>query len=181
VISTLTIEPLSKAHNRTAFDCGNKALNHFLQKIARQHMEKGLSKTFVLIDTEHPTEIIAYMSLVVCEVLAEDIPHQWKNKYPNRIPAAKLAKLAVAQDQQRKGYGEILLIDAMQKTLNVSHKMGIAGLFVDAKNEQAKAYYNQFAFISLPEQLDNLFLPISTLAKSLSQITGTTTHTNELE
>lgn len=167
MIPTLTIETLSKIHNRAQFDCGNIALNHFLQKIARQHMEKGLSKTFVLIDAEHPTEIIAYMSLVVCEVLADDIPHQWKNKYPNRIPAAKLAKLAVAQDQQRKGYGEILLIDAMQKTLNVSHKMGIAGLFVDAKHEQAKAYYNQFDFISLPEQLNNLFLPLATLAKSL--------------
>ena len=172
MISTLTIETLSKVHNRTEFDCGNKALNHFLQKIARQHMEKGLSKTFVLIDTEHPTDIIAYMSLVVCEVLADDIPHQWKNKYPNRIPAAKLAKLAVAIDQQKKGFGEILLIDAMQKTLNVSYKMGIAGLFVDAKNEQAKTYYNQFDFISLPEQLNNLFLPLATLAKSLVSTNG---------
>ena len=142
-------------------------LNHFLQKIARQHSEKGLSKTFVLIDAEQPTDIIAYMSLVVCEVLAEDIPHQWKNKYPKRIPAAKLAKLAVAHHQQRKGYGEVLLIDAMQKTLNVSYKMGIAGLFVDAKHEQAKAYYHQFGFISLPEQLDNLFLPITTITNSL--------------
>ena len=165
--STLSIETLSKVHNRAEFDCGNKALNNFLQKIARQHMEKGLSKTFVLIDTKHPTDIIAYMSLVVCEVLADDIPHQWKNKYPNSIPAAKLAKLAVAIDQQKKGYGELLLIDAMQKTLNVSYKMGVAGLFVDAKHEQAKAYYNQFAFISMPDQLDNLFLPLATLAKSL--------------
>ncbi len=167
MIPTLTIETLSKAHNRNAFDCGNQALNHFLQKIARQHSEKGLSKTFVLIDAEQPTDIIAYMSLVVCEVLAEDIPHQWKNKYPKRIPAAKLAKLAVAHHQQRKGYGEVLLIDAMQKTLNVSYKMGIAGLFVDAKHEQAKAYYHQFGFISLPEQLDNLFLPITTIDNSL--------------
>ena len=67
MISTLSIETLSKAHDRNAFDCGNKALNHFLQKIARQHDEKGLSKTFVLIDTEQPTVIIAYMSLVVCK------------------------------------------------------------------------------------------------------------------
>ncbi|MCX7085857.1 MAG: GNAT family N-acetyltransferase [Methylococcales bacterium] len=167
MIPILTIETLSKTHNRIAFDCGNHALNHFLQKIARQHSEKGLSKTFVLIDAEQPTEIIAYMSLVVCEVLAEDIPHQWKNKYPKRIPAAKLAKLAVAHHQQRKGYGEVLLIEAMQKTLNVSYKMGIAGLFVDAKHEQAKTYYHQFGFIALPEQLDNLFLPITTIANSL--------------
>jgi len=168
VNSTLNIEPLTKAHNRTGFDCGDQALNHFLQKIARQHMDKGLSKTFVLIDAEQPIVIIAYMSLVVCEVLADDIPHQWKNKYPNRIPAAKLAKLAVSVDQQRKGYGETLLIDTMQKTLNVSQTMGLSGLFVDAKHKQAKAYYQQFGFLSLPEQLDNLFMPLSTIAKSLN-------------
>lgn len=164
--AALNIKALTKAHNRNAFDCGHKALNHFLQKIARRHMDKGLSKTLVLIDSEHPTEIIAYISLVACEVLADAIPHPWKNKYPNRIPAAKLAKLAVALEQQRKGYGEILLIDALQKTLNVSQQMGIAGLFVDAKHEQAKAYYQQFGFMALPEQLDNLFMPLSTIAKS---------------
>ncbi len=49
--------------------------------------------------------------------------------------------------------------------LNVSSSIGIAGLFVDAKHERAKAYYEQFGFISLPEQLDNLFLPLQTLAK----------------
>ena len=165
---TLNIEPLAKAHNRTEFDCGDDALNHFLQKIAGQHMDKGLSKTFVLIDTEQPTEIIAYMSLVACEVLADDIPHQWKKKYPDRIPVAKLTKLAVAVEQQRNGYGEILLIDAMQKTLNASQTIGIAGLFVDAKHQQAKAYYHQFGFISLPEQLDNMFIAISTIARSFS-------------
>ena len=100
--STLNIESLTKAHNRTAFDCGDEALNRFFKKIARQHMDKGLSKTFVLLDEDNSAEIIAYMTLVVCEVLADDIPHQWKNKYPRRIPAAKLAKLAVSVDQQRK-------------------------------------------------------------------------------
>jgi len=168
VSSTINIEPLTKAHNRIGFDCGDQALNHFLQKIARQHMGKGLSKTFVLIDTEQPTEIIAYMSLVVCEVLTEDIPHQWKKKYPSRTPAAKLAKLAVSIDQQRKGYGETLLIDAIQKTLNVSKTMGLAGLFVDAKHKQAKTYYQQFGFLSLPEQLDNLFMPLSTIDESFT-------------
>ena len=166
--SSLIIEVLSKSHHRDDFDCGNAVLNHFLQKIARQHNEKGLSKTFVLIDTAHPNNIMAYMSMVVCEVLAQDIPHQWVNKYPRRIPAAKLVELAVTKDKQRKGFGAILLVDAMQKTLHVSHTMGIAGLFVDAKDEAAKKYYHQFGFIVLPDQLDNLFLPLSTIANTLS-------------
>jgi ribosomal protein S18 acetylase RimI-like enzyme len=163
----LKIEVLSKTHNRIAFDCSDNELNYYLQKIARQHITKGISKTFVLIDIDNPTEIIAYMTLAVCEIQADEIPHNWKNKYPDKIPAAKLARLAVSTIQQRKGYGELLVIDAIQKTLNVSSSIGIVGLFVDAKNEQAKAYYDQFGFISLPKQLDNLFLPLATLAKSL--------------
>jgi len=51
--------------------------------------------------------------------------------------------------------------------LSVSNAMGIAGLFVDAKHQQAKAYYHQFGFIGLPDQLDKLFIPLSTIAKSL--------------
>lgn len=165
--SILTIETLSRPHNRNAFDCGDELLNHFLQKIARQHIDKGLSKTFVLVDGQQPEEIIAYMTLVVCEVLADHIAHQWAKKYADRIPAAKLARLAVAKDQQRKGYGQLLLIDALQKTVHVSQVMGIAGLFVDAKHKQAQVYYQQFGFLALPEQLDNLFMPISTIIKSL--------------
>ena len=166
---SFTIQTLTKAHNRNAFDCGDEALNVFLQKIARQHNEKGLSKTFVLIDSRYPADIIAYMTLVVCEVLADEIPHQWKKKYPQRIPAAKLARLAVSHEQQRKGYGQLMLIDALQKTSNVSYAMGIAGLFVDAKHAQAHGYYQQFGFLALPEQLDNLFMPLSTIAKSWTQ------------
>ncbi len=161
----LKIETLSKKHNRTIFDCGDSELNYFLQKTARQHLSKGISKTFVLIDESDPTMIIAYMTLVVCEVLADEIPHKWKNKYPKIIPAAKLARLAVSTNQQRKGYGELLIIDAMKKTLNVSRNMGISGLFVDAKHKQAKNYYEQFGFIALPEQLEHLFLPISALKR----------------
>jgi hypothetical protein len=53
------------------------------------------------------------------------------------------------------------------RELYVFYKMGVAGLFVDAKHEQAKVYCNQFAFISMPDQLNNLFLLLATLAKSL--------------
>lgn len=59
---TLHIEPLTNAHNRTGFDYGNEALNQFLQKTARQHTDKGLSKTFVLIDESNSAEIITYMT-----------------------------------------------------------------------------------------------------------------------
>jgi ribosomal protein S18 acetylase RimI-like enzyme len=140
-----------------------------LHKIARQHITKNIAKTFVLVDIDNPTVIIAYMTLVVCEIFADEIPHSWKKKYLKKIPAAKLARLAVSTQQQRQGYGKLLVIDAMQKTLNVANSIGVTGLFVDAKNEHAKNHYDQFGFISLPEQLNTLFLPLQTLVKSFGR------------
>jgi len=46
----LKIEPVTRNHNRTAFDCGNYDLNQYLRNIARQHIEKGISRTFILVE-----------------------------------------------------------------------------------------------------------------------------------
>lgn len=160
------IQPLENHHQRNAFDCGEAALNHYLQKIARQHQDKGLSRTYVLVDDTQPEIILAYMTLTACEIATEYLPEKWAKKFPKRIPAAKLARLAVSKDYQRLGYGKYLLIEAMQKTLEVHKAMGLVGLLVDAKNAQAHDYYLQFGFLAAPEQLDNMFLPISTIEAS---------------
>ena len=44
------IKLLAKYHNRERFDCGNEALNKFFRQTARQHIQKGISRTFVLVD-----------------------------------------------------------------------------------------------------------------------------------
>ncbi|MDQ5767506.1 GNAT family N-acetyltransferase [Thiothrix subterranea] len=161
--------PLNKSHQRAAFDCGDAALNHYLQTTARQHQDKGISRTYVLVDEAQPERILAYMTLTVCEVLVEQLPPEWVKKYPNRIPAAKLARLAVSKDCQRQGYGAYLLVEAMQKTLDVNEAMGLAGLFVDAKHAAARQYYLQFGFLAAPDQLENLFMPLKAIRASLGR------------
>jgi len=165
----LTIEVLSKKHRRTSFSCGDEALDNYLLKVARQHIDKGISRTFVLVDSAMPTEILGYMTITVCEVASTEIPQNLAKKYPSIIPAAKLARLAISANIQQQGYGQLMLIDAMKKTVSAAQNIGIAGLFVDAKHEAAKQYYEQFGFLSLPEQLDNLFLPIATIGKLLNE------------
>lgn len=161
--------PLTKLQQRAAFDCGDATLNHYLQTTARQHQDKGIARTYVLVDEAQPSLILAYMTLTVCEVLAEQLPLEWAKKYPTRIPAAKLARLAVSNDCQRQGYGAYLLVEAMQKTLEVNEAMGLAGLFVDAKHSAARQYYLQFGFLAAPDQLENLFMPLKAIRDSLSR------------
>lgn len=56
----LKIEVLSQEHNRADFDCGADELNQYLRNIARQHLNKGMSRTFILIDDTMPTEILGF-------------------------------------------------------------------------------------------------------------------------
>lgn len=41
-------EPLRKQYNRQDFDCGDRQLNEFLQRYARQCHEKQAVKTYVV-------------------------------------------------------------------------------------------------------------------------------------
>lgn len=164
----MLVQSLSKQHQRTAFDCGNAALNHYLQTTARQHQNKGIARTYVLINEATPEKILAYMTLTVCEVVSECLPVELMKKYPQRIPAAKLARLAVDISFQRQGLGEYLVVEALAKTLSVYETMGLVGLLVDAKHDDAKQYYLQFGFQAAPDQLANLFMPIKAIKQYLS-------------
>jgi GNAT superfamily N-acetyltransferase len=159
----LKIETISKKHDRAKFDCGVDQLNNYLQRIARQHLNKGMSRTFVLIDERRPTNILGFYTLAACEIFVEKLPRKYSKKYPPKAPAAKLARLAVTKNNQRQGYGGLMMASAIERVLMVSKNLGIIGFFVDAKNESAKQYYEQFGFIPLPDDPLELFLPIATL------------------
>ena len=63
-----------------------------------------------------------------------------------------------------------MMANAIERVLMVSKNLGIIGFFVDAKNESAKQYYEQFGFIPLPDNPLELFLPIATLRQVYESI-----------
>ena len=56
-----------------------------------------------------------------------------------------------------------MMINAIERVIRVSQNLGIIGFFVDAKDNEAKAYYGQFGFIPVPDSPLELFLPLVTL------------------
>ncbi len=166
----LKIETLKKEHDRSGFDCGIEALNLFLQNIARQHIVKGISKTFVIIEDTHQIEVLGFFTLAFCEIVVEKMPHKYARKYPSKAPGAKLARLAVDIKFQRKGYGAMMIMNAIERVITVSENLGIIGFFVDAKDNDAKAYYEQFGFMPFPDNPLELFIPLETLKQSYQSI-----------
>jgi GNAT superfamily N-acetyltransferase len=163
----LRIEELGKQHDRKHFDCGEADLNTFIQTLARQQQDKGISKTFVLVDCAQPRTILGFFSLTACEVVSEDLPPALAKKYPARAPGAKLARLAIDGKHQRNGYGQLLMIEAMKKALIVAGNIGIIGFFVDAKSHAARGFYEQFGFIAFRDQPLEMFLPLATLRQAV--------------
>lgn len=160
------IVPLSRDHDRSGFDCGVPELDSFLRATARQHGEKGISRTFVL--TEGAPVILGYFTLTLCEAMASNMPAKYAGKYPRHaLPAVRLARLAVSRKEQGKGYGELLLAEAIRRTALIAEQAGLIGLFVDAKNDAARAFYERYGFVPLPDISLQLFLPIETI-RSLS-------------
>jgi len=96
----LKIEPLSRRHSREGFDCGNPELNDYLRPTARQHTDKGLSRTEALIDDEALEEILGYVILSLAESITDTLPPRYARKYPTKAHGVKLARLAVAQTRQ---------------------------------------------------------------------------------
>lgn len=121
----LKIESLSREHNRTAFDCGVAELNAFLRATARQHGEKGFSRTFVLTESDKPTAILGFFTLTLCEIKAEYLPPFYAKMYPDhRLPAVRLARLAVSLRHQGRGFGSLLVAEAVHRTVLIAEQAG---------------------------------------------------------
>ena len=157
----MQIQALAGNHNRQAFDSGRQELNDWLKKIARQHQEKSLSKTYIATDDDNSGVILAYYALTLSEVDNAHLPESHRKSFPRRIPAVKLGRLAVHKDYQGKKLGELLLVDALMRTRRIYKEAGGIGLFVDALDLHAAAYYRRFGFDAPPDHPLMLFLPVN--------------------
>ena len=152
-------------HDRYSFDCGEPALNDYLQKTARQHLLKGIANTYVLVRRDEPRKILGFFTLSFLEVDLSDIPAGYGEKLPaSLLPAAKLGRLAIDKSCQGNNYGRLLLVDAMRRVAAaIRNAAGVVGLFVDAKNTTVAAFYRKFGFIPLYDNPLSLMLPHQTI------------------
>jgi len=152
-------------HDRDAFDCGEPALNAYLQKTAGQHLKKGIANTYILVNRSESQRIMGFFTLSFLEVDSSEVPEKYGRKLPRlHLPAVKLGRLAVDKSCQGKNYGGLLLIDALRRVAAaIRNTAGVVGLFVDAKNPNPAAFYEKFGFIPLRDNPFSLMIPQQTI------------------
>lgn len=151
---------LQKFHRRSEFSCGIASLDNYLQKQASQDIKRFLSATYVL--TDEADKIYGFYSLSAYSLFLNDLPEDLLVKLPRYpiVPAILIGRLAVNKEQQGEGYGQTILMDALNECALFSEKIGAALVIVEAINESAKQFYLRYGFIELPAQPNKLFIPM---------------------
>lgn len=161
----LCIEKLSSGHELTGFDCGEEALNRFLQRHAQQAQGANSAQTYVAC---RGPQVLGYYSLTVGSVGHEEVPGRVRKAMPRHpIPVLILARLAVHRDSQGQGLGRGMLKDALLRTAQAADIAGIRALLVHAKDEPARAFYTRHDFEPSPTDPYHLFLLVKDLRRSL--------------
>lgn len=163
-------EPVSKLQATDAvdsFDCGQPALNHFLQRYALANQKANSAQTYAC---RHATGSVAgFYSLVVGSVSPEAAPSRVvKGLARHPVPVMILARLAVDMTHQRQGLGQALLKDALLRTAQAADIAGVRALLVHAKDEAARQWYESWEFEPSPTDSFQLFLMMKDL-KALLQ------------
>ena len=160
------VRKLTPADDVALFDCGQPALNQFLQRYALVNQKAHSAQTYVCC---LQGQVVGFYSLAVGSVDVADAPLRVVKglaRYP--VPVMILARLAVAQAHQGKGLGRALLKDALLRTAQAADIAGIRCLVVHAKDDAARQWYASWEFEPSPTDAYHLYLMLKDLKALLA-------------
>jgi GNAT superfamily N-acetyltransferase len=146
---------LGEAHDLQLFDSGHDSLDEWLCRRARANQVSGASRTYVVCEGER---VIGYYCLS-SGALADASGAVLRNM-PDPVPTAVLGRLAIDRNWQGKGLGAALLQDAVLRTGQAAHIMGIRDPLVHAISEEARAFYEHYGFTASPANPMTLLLSL---------------------
>ncbi len=160
----VVIQLLGAEHRREGFDCGDAALNDFLLRQAGQQQRRGFGKTYVAL-ADDGVSVIGFVTVSAGQVATSALSSQTKlPRYP--APVLRIGRLAVDARYQGKGVGQDLLAFALRLAVEFSQRVGLYAVVVDAKHDQAKAFYVKLGFIVCVDNPLCLYLPVATLERA---------------
>ena len=153
------IEVLAPGHDRAGFSSGVEALDRYFREQATQDVKRRATACYVAVETA-TARIAGYYTLAAAGVALADLPETLIKRLPRypSVPVARLGRLAVDRDFRGRKLGAALLWDA---TIRASRsEVAVFALVVDAKDDQAEAFYRHHGFLPFGSLARQLVLPL---------------------
>lgn len=148
-------------HDRAGFSCGVAELDGYLQRFASQHRKRGISTVFVLADRAEPSVVLGYYTLSAAEVDATELREVNRKKLPRYpVPCFRMGRLACRADRRGQGQGKLLIACAVDRCLQARRQVAAYALIVDAKDDEAAAFYRHHGFAGCADSPLTLYLPL---------------------
>ena len=115
----------------------------------------------------HDGRIAGYYTLSSTNIRLDDFPDELQvrlPKYPT-LGATLIGRLARDLNFRGRGVGELLLTDALKVALMMSRKIASVAVVVDAKNDNARHFYNEFGFVAFSAAANKLFLRMEAIER----------------
>lgn len=159
-------EALGDGHDRAAFGCGDEALDRYFRTQATQDIRRRVANCFAVVEAA-TGRVAGYYTLSAASIPLVDLPAEETKRLPRypTLPAVLNGRLAVDLRYQRRGLAELMLVDAVRRTIQDS--AAAFALLVDAKNEGAAAFWVRYGFRRIAGRERTLFLPLATAQKAL--------------
>ena len=164
--SPFRLGPLTDAHDRASFACGEEALERYFQTQITQDGRRRIAHGFIALETVSGL-VAAFYTIAAASIPTSDLPPEETRRLPRypTLPAVRIGRLAVDRRFQGRGLGGALLADAVLRVLQ--SPPAVFTLLVDAKTAQAAAFYQHHGFRALVSLPRTLFLPVATAEKVL--------------
>ena len=159
-------EPLTVAHDVSAFSCGKSSLDHWLKTRALSNQEKGFTAVLVVHDEGR---VVGFYGLAPTAVVPNALPRSIRTgQPPDPVPCLLLGQLATDLGWAGRGIGTGLVKHALQRCVTAAKLVGGRALLVNAVDLEAAAFWQRRGF--LPSRDDPLILvrSIADIAASLA-------------
>jgi len=165
VAEEFSVQPLGAEHDRKSFSCGVAALDRYFHELATQDIRRRVSNCFVACDGAGA--IAAYYTFAATSFPLSDLPPDETKRLPRYgvLPAGLIGRLAVDMRFRGRGLGGALIIDATRRA--AAADPAIFALVVDAKDDDAVAFYQHLEFQRFANRPMSLYLPIATALKAV--------------
>ncbi len=148
-------------HDRTGFRCGVPELDDYLHRFAAQHSARGICTVYVLVESDQPSRILGFYTLSAAQVDGVQISESDRKKLPRYpVPCFRMGRLACSVKHRGQGLGKLLLGCAVNRCLQARKQVAAFAMLVDAKNDNAKAFYQHYGFTPCTDSQLTLYLPL---------------------
>lgn len=161
------IEELRGEHDRRGFESGTEALDRYLAERAGQDVRRNVASCYVARARES-SRILGYYTISMSGTSLDELPAEAARRLPrySSVPAALVGRLAVDRSCHGQGLGSALLLNAVTRAIRSD--IAAYAVVVEAKNEQAAAFYRHHGFMPLVGERFRLFFPLGATARRLN-------------